>query len=225
MRVRLLVVALLAAIVGVAAPAQADPPTITIRAASHVSTAGVSVRFSGSYANGGNGTLSIKIEPAGANPIVFDKQFPANDDTFEVTLALTVNTRVTAIVHGGDTGDASASWYVWVRPRIGTVLRTGYQRVGAYFVMRRGASPVFRSATYPRRPGQMCLRHQLQRYSSGAWRTQGTTACRLEDAYGRVTWKWNGSHPSGVRYRVRALFPGDARNLAGGGAWLYFRFA
>ncbi|MBO9523664.1 MAG: hypothetical protein J7518_19195 [Nocardioidaceae bacterium] len=223
MRVRLLVLALVAAVVGVAAPAHADAATVTLNADRKVSVAGTSVRFWGSTSNTGNGTLKIRIEPAGAAATTFAMQEPA-EGPYQLTLALTVNTRVTAVVEGGTTDPASDTVFVWVRPRIATTLHTGYARSGAYLVMKRGASPLFRTLTYPKRPGQMCLRHQLQRYRDGAWRARLTSACIIEDSTGRVSWRWAGSHPSGVRFRVRALFAGDSRNLAGNGAWLYFRF-
>lgn len=222
MRVRVLVLALLATL-GVAAPASAATPTITVQAPSHVSVAGNSITFHTTYAGWQNGTLSVTVEGAGSAAVSRPLAFPVDDGSYDFEWTPSVNTRVTMSITDGS-GTRSASWYVGVRPRIATTLHTGYTKVVAYDVMRRGVSPVFRSGTYPKRPGQMCLRHQLQRYRDGAWRAKLVTACRVEDSTGRVSWKWAGSHPSRVRFRVRATFPGDARNLAGSGPWLYFRF-
>jgi hypothetical protein len=168
--------------------------------------------------------VSFVVETAGRPAVeVPVGENGAGTDSQDFQLAPTVNTRVILkVTEAGTT--VEAPWQTWVRPRIATTLHTGYTKVGAYHVMRRGASPTFRTLTYPKRPGRLCLRHQVQRFRDGAWRAKVTSACIVQDSTGRITWTWGGKHASGVRFRVRAVFAGDSYNLAGQGAWLYFRF-
>ena len=123
-----------------------------------------------------------------------------------------------------DTLEARITRNVPVRASIGTSPLGYYTRSGGYAVYSKGYSPKYRSATYPAFPGQRCLRHEVQRRYAAGWRTVFTSACRVEGKQGRVDWLWAGKHPSGVKFRLRAKFAGDAVNLANVSTWNYLRF-
>lgn len=219
MRARFLVLLLSLALVGIAAPAQAASPVVTLQADRTRAVAGTTIHFAVDVTNGNNGTLTITVTQAGSAPKTFGLGENVNDDHFTFVLALTVNYHITAAI-----GGSTSSLNIWLRPRIATQVRSGYVLSGNYAVISRRTGPQFRSSSFPKRPHEMCLRHQVQRYRTGAWRAVTTSACRLEDSNGVVIWTWVGTHPAGVRFRIRALFPGDSKNVAGPGTWLYFRF-
>lgn len=207
------------ALLGIAAPARAAAPTVTITADRSAAVAGTTIEYDIDVTNGGNGDLIVTIYQAGAAPIEAPRAQNVNDAHFNFVLSLSVNTTVTAEI-GGSTSSAS----VKIRPRIATQVRSGYLLSGRYHLIKAGTAPLFRSTSYPKRPGQMCLRHEVQRLRSVGWRTVHLSRCRLENTKGQVSWAWKGAHPKRVSFRVRGVFPGDSRNIPGPGSWTYFRF-
>ena len=98
-----------------------------------------------------------------------------------------------------------------------------YQRSGSYALFARGSEPVFRSATTPAHAGR-CIRHEVWRQYASGWKPILLSSCKLENAQGGVSWRWVGTHGSGVNFRVRAKFLGDRLNHPNAGKFIYFRF-
>jgi len=224
-KVRVLLVALLAVVpLGVVTSARAeDPPpappqvSITVDRATYVAGTTAYITIAVTQSPGDNDPLYIHAVRADGTEFDLPGADPA-DGTRTEKLFTDINTRITATV-----GSVSKYVDVRVRPAMGTGPGGKYGWSGRYVVYPHAAKPLFTSQSYPKRPGQMCLRHQVQRLRAGAWRTVKTSGCRLENSKGLVSWRWTGTHPSKVRFRVRATFGGDARNIAGTGTWLYFR--
>lgn len=201
------------------APASAADPTVSITGRSY-SVAGKSLAFRVTASNGNNQPLSLVIDPStgpASEPYYLSENTNEFSDVYRFTL--TVNTTITARL-----GDTTDSVSVTVRPLIGTRVVTRHGKSGRYALLPRGSEPFFRSAMAPKLPVKRCLRHQVQRYRNGAWRTVVTTGCRTTNAESQVGWRWRGSHPRYVNFRIRATFPGDAYNGRGPGRWTYFRF-
>ncbi len=94
---------------------------------------------------------------------------------------------------------------------------------GRYAIYSRSTNPLFESTSEPARPGT-CLRHEVQQYRSGSWRTVMTSSCKEQSDLGQVRWRLRGTHPARVGHRVRAVYAGDGLNLASKGRWSYVRF-
>lgn len=220
MRFRLVLPLLVAFLsLGFLAPAEAADPTVSITAQGY-SVAGRSVPFRVVVSNGDNNPLVLRIEQAGFPTRDFPVSTTTNefDDVYRLTLG--VNTKVTAIL--GEVASDSTS--VLVRPVIGTKVRTRHGTSGKYALLARGAEPLFRSGIAPKIWKKRCLRHEVQRYRDGAWRTVVLTGCRSLNSEAQVGWTWRGSHPVGPSFRIRATFGGDQINNKGPGAWTHFRF-
>lgn len=220
MRFRLalpLLVAILS--LGFLAPAEAAEPTVSITARGY-SVAGQSVAFTLRASDGANEPLSLTFEQPGAEPVTLGISSTTNDFEGVYRYTLLVNTKVTARL--GEV--ASDSVTVAVRPVIGTKARSKHAKVGKYAVFARGVEPLFRSGLAPKIWKNRCLRHEVQRYRDGAWRTVVLSGCRSLNSEAQVGWRWTRSHPVGPSFRVRATFAGDVYNAKGPGTWTYFRF-
>ncbi|MFL6160497.1 MAG: hypothetical protein ACJ72D_30775 [Marmoricola sp.] len=223
-----------AALVLPAVPASAtDPaPAVTLTANKSVYLAGQSAQ------------LTSKITAHNLDWIV-DFQYPGstewhglcaslgvNDSVRNCTLGVNYNVKVRAVLiddkgtqdTSDDTLEAMATRNLAVKATVATSPLNYNLKSGNYVVYPKTYKPTFRSTTYPAFPGGRCLRHQLQRHKASGWKTIVTTKCTLENSKGRVDWKWTGKHASGVKYRVRAVFAGDAANKANSAAFVYFRF-
>lgn len=219
--VRVLMVALLAAAVPVGAASSAradDPPTISIHTDKTVYSAASTATFVVTVHNGGNQDLRLHAVRADGSEFDFVGADSVTDDQLERELFTDINTHVTATI-----GTTSASVDLKVRPVLATGAGGKHGTSGRYAVYAKGAKPLFASQSYPKRPGEMCLRHEVQRLKAGAWRRVTLSGCRAENSKGQVSWRWAGKHASKVKFRVRATFGGDSRNLPGVAGWAYFR--
>ncbi len=232
-RLRFLVPVLAVALLAwptLAASAEDPPPaTVTITSAQTTYVAGVNALVRISVRDANNAEFRLGANLNGQTIWLGCGGFVVTDDDFDCEVYMVYNTRLFVTLDGV----TKAVRDLRVRPRIGTAVKTSHSTVGRYAVMPRGTAPRFTSKSYPARPGQMCLRHEVQRLRSGVWRTVVLSGCRVEGDKGTVTWTWQGGHPRLVSFRVRATFPGDpivgtfpggSHNVAGPGRWTYFRF-
>lgn len=234
-RTRALLLALLASLLafpGTAASAEDPPAAVTLTADKAVYVASQTAR------------LTSRITATNLHWVV-SVQFPGSSEWKQLCLRLNVNTsvadcklgvyynaKVRALLIDGngtddtsdDTIEAMATRNLAVKPQIGTSPLGYYTKSGGYAVFPKGYSPKYRAATYPGFEGKRCLRHEVQRYYASGWRTVFTSACRVQGKQGRVDWVWAGKHPSGVKFRLRAKFAGDAVNVAANSTWNYLRF-
>lgn len=233
-RTRALALALAASILALPAlpAAAADPPVLTLTMNRSIYVAGQTATFT-SHVEAMNLNWGIEYQYPGSTqwkPLC--AAVNVNTDTFSCQLPLAYNMQVRASLidtqgtetTADDTLEARVNRSVPVKVKIGTTPLGYYSRSGGYAVFARGASPTYRAATYPAFPGKWCLRHEVQRHYATGWRKIFTSACRVEDSKGRVDWRWAGKHASGVKFRVRATFAGDAINRANVSTWNYLRF-
>ncbi len=229
----LLATVLLAAVSSLPVAASADPPpSVTLSSDKAIYVASDTATFT-SHVTAMNLDWVVAAQfPGSATWKVLCFSQNVNTDTFKCTIGVYYNLTVRAQLiddHGtkdtsDDTVEATATLNVPVRAQMGTQAFGYHGTSGRYSVYPRGSSPKFRSATLPALPGKRCLRHEVQRRYSSGWRTVKTSACLTEQTQGRVDWTWKHSHPSGVNFRVRATFAGDAINRSNSSAWLYFKF-
>lgn len=208
-----------------------DPPSITLTADRAVYTYGQSARFS-AVVHAMNLDYYFQVQYAGQTQWrQVNYRGNVNDDVVESTLSAYVNMKVRALLvdnkgtsdPADDTVSVEVARSVPVRARISTAPSGYYTKSGSYALMSKYAAK-FRSQSAPAYPGKRCLRHQVQRKYASGWKLVKTSACIVEGKQGVVDWKWTGTHPSRVNFRVRATFAGDTFNRANAGAWVYFRF-
>lgn len=210
----------------------ADPaPTVVITTdpADPVTyTAGQTATVNFTVDNVGPGTR-LKVVIVGSNGVsktLHDTDVSGNEQGRSITrmsLAMYINARIYAYVGGSTTpGDTRA---FPVKAAVGTRPRGGYLGfIGSYAIFPKGASPVFRSTTLPKRPGVRCLRHEVQKLAAAGWTTVLRGSCRVQNSSGNVDWQWAGKHGSNVKFRVRATFPGDSWNQPSSAPYSYFKF-
>lgn len=232
----LLATVLVAAVSSLPAAASADPqPSVTLTSDQAIYVAGGTAKLTSTWV-ATNLAFEMEVQYPGSTQWHFlCGSYPVNtgDQPISCDLGLYYNVTVRAqlINNNGtpkdpsdDTVEATATKVIPVRAEMGTQAFGYHGTSGRYSVYPHGSSPKFRSATVPALPGKRCLRHQVQRRYSSGWRTVKTSACLTEQTQGRVDWTWTHSHPSGVNFRVRATFAGDAINRANNSSWLYFKF-
>ncbi len=221
----LLVLTVLAALLStLTSPATAaDPtPTVTISADRVTYTAGQTARIVFNVSGSGPGT-TLRIVTTFANGSTAERTTWVTDGPQKFSLAMYINTRVRAYIDGETTPSAQRGFPV--KAAVGTRPRGGFLGYsGSYAVFPRGASPVFRSTTYPERPGVRCLRHEVQKLAAAGWTTILKGSCRVQKSDGNVDWQWAGTHPSNVKFRVRATFAGDSWNQPANAPYSYFTF-
>ncbi|MFL6159355.1 MAG: hypothetical protein ACJ72D_24985 [Marmoricola sp.] len=232
-RARVLVLALLCAFFVVPATAgsasASDPASVVLTSDKSIYVAGQTGTFTSQItATNLDWTLSVQYPGESATTWHYVQVAAnTNDTTIRTSLAMNYNMTVRSELTDPTNGNAvvaSVTVDVPVRASIGTQAAGAQYVSHGYVVYRRGASPRFTSSTYPAFPGYRCLRHVVQRKYAAGWRNVRTSACLVEQKQGKVPWTWSGRHPSGVKFRVRGVFAGDAANRYNASAWTYFRF-
>jgi len=222
----LLVVTVLAALLStLLSPASAEDPaptvTITSNKTTYVAGQTAAVRFTIAGAGSGTHLKVILVGSNGKSVVLHDAD--VYDDVLDKSVAMYINSRIYAYV-GGATEPSDSKGFP-VKALVGTRPRGGYLGyIGDYAIFPRGSSPVFRSTTYPERPQVRCLIHEVQRLYAAGWGTVLRGSCRVQKKDGNVDWQWAGTHGSGVKFRVRAVFKGDSWNQPANAAWSYFKF-
>lgn len=220
---RILIV-VLAAVLGTAAmPAFAvDPaPAVELHADRTVYKAGQTAAVTATVTDAGPQThLKVVVTFAnGASRTLDDTDVYSGTKNYSIYAYYDM--RVDAYVAGAT--EPSSSLTLPVQVAIGSAVGGYYQRSGSYAVFAKGTEPVFRSATTPAHAGR-CIRHEVWRQYASGWKPILLSSCKLENSQGVVSWRWVGTHGSGVNFRVRAKFLGDRLNHANAGKFLYFRF-
>ena len=206
-------------------PADAtDPPDIAVRANRSVYVAGQTASITVVVSGAGSGKyLRATLKRANGTSTVVNTG--AYDDTFHFEFAMYFDSTLkTELLDADKTTVLDTDNKVFpVKAAVSSAIAGYYTRSGSYAIFPRGSEPSFRSATIPPRKYR-CIRHEVWREYSTGWKVVGLSACKYENSQGVVTWKWVGSHPSGVHFRVRARFMGDGLNHANAGKLIYFKF-
>jgi hypothetical protein len=218
-------IVVLAVVLGTAAmPAAAEepPPSVQILTNKSVYVAGQTATLNFAISNAGEQThLKVVAVYANHTSKVLNDTDVYTDDVPSEQAYMYYDTRID--VYLGGATEPTASRKLPVRAAIGSAISGYFTRSGSWAVFAKGTEPVFRSATTPARY-MRCIKHEVWRHYSSGWKVILLTPCKWESSTGQVTWRWTGTHPSGVYFRVRAKFPGDGLNHPNSGKFIYFRF-
>jgi len=117
-----------------------------------------------------------------------------------------------------------------VRAAVGDSLHGGYAVRSGYRLYHYQSScqrskvrcPLFTATIQPNKDGKKAS-FALQAYQRGRWSTIATTQATFRSGSAGVIWRYLSSSVKGIALRTRATYPGDLDNLAGTGAWRYFK--
>lgn len=221
----LLVLTVLAALLATfMSPAAADThePAVTITSDKSSYVAGQTAKLVFHVSNAGSGT-TLKVVTKLMSGKTVERETTVTDGQQKFSLYMYVNTQIRAYIGGSTT--VSAYKGLPVKAAVGTRPRGGYLGFsGSYAIFPKGSSPVFRSTTFPSRPGIRCLHHEVWKFGASGWKPVLRGSCRVQNSKGQVDWKWAGKHGSNVKFRVRAIFPGDKWNQPSSAPFSYFKF-
>ncbi|MFF7472545.1 hypothetical protein [Streptomyces sp. NPDC008092] len=177
----------------------------------------------------GSRTLALYAQPYdGKKSLVTTGQVDANGD-LTATYKVTRRTTFTAEFAGDDRqAPATAARAVTARARVTESLTGSYTTThygGTLYRVYHHTAKAKQTATVaPAKPGQ-CVRFQVQRYASGAWHTESTSACRVLTSGSTAATSVTLTRSAGQRFRIRAEYvpsSTDTGNLATWGAWQYY---
>jgi hypothetical protein len=174
-----------------------------------------------SAAGATNRVVRVYAEPAGSPRQLIAERDVGDDGRFTVSHVVSRNTTFVAEWDGDDT-----YLPLFVEDQVGVpAVVTGnlqgfYGTAGRYKLYRAGDEPVYVGRVKPNHQGDPLV-FELGRYTNGRWRIVGRTTLQL-NAQSRAAVQIGGL-TTGVNYRIRARFRGDAENLADAGPWAYLR--
>ena len=103
---------------------------------------------------------------------------------------------------------------------IASALGGQYATSGAYKLFHPGTKAYQVAVVAPAKEGA-CVRFEAQRYVNGTWTTSAVLTCGvIQDNYAEAVF----GAGSGLPYRLRAIYNGDAVNLGNVTAWQYLIF-
>lgn len=221
-----LVVALVSVLATAFVPASAEdsPPHIDVQANKTVYVAGQTAEITVVVSGAGSGKY-LRLTVTRADGSTAQASTGAYDDTFHYNFAMYIDSSLkTELIDADQTTVLQTDQKVFpVQAKVSSVVGGYFQRSGSYVIFAKGAEPVFRSATIPAHAGR-CIKHEVWRQYASGWKPILLSSCKLENSQGWVTWRWLGTHGSGVNFRVRAKFLGDRLNHPNAGRFIYFRF-
>ncbi|MFJ8489174.1 hypothetical protein ACIRBZ_12525 [Streptomyces sp. NPDC094038] len=177
----------------------------------------------------GSRTLALYAQPYdGKKTLVTTGQADANGD-LTATYKVTRRTTFTVEFAGDDRqAPATAARTVTARARVTESLTGSYTTTHygstLYRVYHHTAKAKQTATVAPAKPGQ-CVRFQIQHYTSGAWHTESTSACRALTSGSTAATSVTLTGSAGQRFRIRAEYvPSgkDTGNLTTWGAWQYY---
>jgi len=92
-----------------------------------------------------------------------------------------------------------------------------------YAVFRSGAHPVFRTSSYPARPGR-CESYWLYRVRHGEPFLVSQSPCLRQSDSGITRWQLRRNPPAGARFMLVTVSPGDSLNTSSSSLPIWFRF-
>jgi hypothetical protein len=180
-------------------------------------TAGLPVAMAGR-------TISIYAEPfAGARRLVASGPVDA-DGRLTATVRVTQRTRFVAEYAGDQEFEPkSASTTVTAAAKTTATMLDARRRSGKYYLYRFDRSAIIKGAVSPNHGGD-CLKFRWQFYS-GRWRSGALTSCvpMTAQSSGRFLLRGH-KRDIGVKFRLRAEWPGDMQNTKQNSPWRYVKF-
>ncbi|MBB2945233.1 hypothetical protein FB565_004966 [Actinoplanes lutulentus] len=175
-----------------------------------------------------NRTVEIWADPYGSDQArrLIKKGTVNSSGDLSVAFKLTRNTTFST-VFAGDTRFAARTVTSAVKTKAAVSLTVSkhYKKVKSYYYVRKTKHPKFATTmtAYSGRKQKLVF----QQYSGGKWKAWKTGTYKLSAA-GKYTFTLTGTHKTGVKYRVQAVYltgtSGDSANQTTYGAWQYFTF-
>jgi hypothetical protein len=168
-------------------------------------------------------TLSLYVQPYGGTKVLLKKGTVDSHGNLSAYYTLSRRTTFTASFAGDDTYEPRYSAKALLaHAKVNSVLYGYYSTSGSYRLYHRGNYPQQVISVAPNNAGT-CVSFLAQRYYSGAWHTATSLSCQVLDGNSRTGATLYTNYPAGTRYRLRATFKGNTRNVATNGAWQYVK--
>ncbi|MEU4562226.1 hypothetical protein AB0F72_27905 [Actinoplanes sp. NPDC023936] len=204
-------------------------PVLTLNRNGSVNAYGATVSMTAKLgATYKNRTVEIWADPYGSDQPrrLIKKGVVTSAGTLSVNHRLTRNTTFSA-VFTGDTRYAARTVTSALKTKVAvsTAVTKHYKVASSYYYVRKAKNPKFTTAmtAYPKRKQTLVF----EQYSGGKWKAWKSGTFTLSSA-GTYTYTLTGTHKTGVKYRVRAVYTtgtaGDSANYTTYGSWKYFRF-
>jgi hypothetical protein len=169
-------------------------------------------------------TVSIYAEPyTGARRLVASGPVDA-DGRLIATVTVTQRTRFVAEYAGDrEFEPKSASTTVTTAAKVTATMLNAKRRSGKYYLYRFDRSAILKGTVFPNHGGD-CLKFRWQHYS-GRWRTRALTHCvrMTSKSYAKFLLEGH-KRDIGVKFRLRAEWPGDTQNTKQHSPWRYAKF-
>ncbi|WP_316771068.1 hypothetical protein [Streptomyces sasae] len=168
-------------------------------------------------------TLSLYAQPYdGKKTLVATGQVDANGD-LKATYKVIRKTTFTAEFAGDDhNAPATAARTVTARARVAESLTGSYTTTHygstLYRVYHHTAKAKLDVTVAPAKPSQ-CVRFQIQRYTSGAWHTESTSACHALTSRSTTATSVTLTRSTGSRFRIRAEYVPSGQDTGNLGTW------
>lgn len=169
-------------------------------------------------------TVKIYATPYGGSRQLIKQGTVDASGNLAVYYTVTKRTTFQAAFAGDDTYSPRNSYKALLaRARVVTAVHGHYSASGGYKLFRLSADPSLLVSVSPNN-ANTCMRYVAQRYISGAWRDVATASCEPLDSTSRGGATYYSNPSAGTKFRTRATFMGNYRNVATHGVWVYGKF-
>lgn len=174
-------------------------------------------------------TVSIYAQPYSGSKVLVKSAKVDSHGNLTASYKLTRNTTFSAVFAGDyryapKTAARAVHTYAGVTQKLSGYYTSTTVGSTLYRVYHRTAKEQLDVTVAPNKAGQ-CVKYRVQRYYSGAWHTQSTSACAALSSSSTGRQKMSLTNGLNNRYRVAAQYVHSSRdntNLDTWGAWQYF---
>ncbi|MFE2214107.1 choice-of-anchor D domain-containing protein [Streptomyces canus] len=174
-------------------------------------------------------TVAIYAQPYSGNKVLVKSAKVDSHGNLTASYKLTRNTTFSAVFTGDyryapKTAARAVHTYAGVSQKLSGYYTSTTVGSTLYRVYHRTAKEQLDVTVAPNKAGQ-CVKFRVQRYYSGAWHTQSTSACAALSSSSTGRQKMSLTNGLNNKYRVAAQYVHSSRdntNLSTWGAWQYF---
>ncbi|MFC8433420.1 choice-of-anchor D domain-containing protein [Streptomyces sp. NPDC057253] len=174
-------------------------------------------------------TVAIYAQPYSGSKVLVKSAKVDSNGNLTASYKLTRNTTFSAVFTGDyryapKTVARAVHTYAGVSEKLSGYYTSTTIGSTVYRVYHRTATEQLDVTVSPNKAGQ-CVKFRVQRYYSGAWHTQSTSACAALSSSSTGRQKMSLTNGLNNRYRVAAQYVASSRdntNLSTWGAWQYF---
>jgi hypothetical protein len=168
--------------------------------------------------------LRIYATPYGGSKTLIRSGTVDSHGNLSVYYTMTRRTTFTVAFAGDDTyNPVYSSKALLGYAKVSSAMLGYYATSGSYKLVHTSVDPSLYVSVAPNNAGA-CVSYAVQRYYSGAWHTVATDSCEYLDSTSHGVATYYTNVPAGTRFRLRATFNGDTRNVKTYGAWVYGKF-